>query len=677
MSATRIRRALAATLIGTLIGLGLLGWSAGPGAAPALANDLPNEASPLVIQLHDSDRLRDLSQDARAFAEAIKDRNTLDEGWGTATKADDRYRNARSEGRIDDAIAALEDYIDAGGDDEPDRWESLARLHIERDGRTSREGVLAAWTAYAVADGDGDRADALALLGWVAQGIPEHGLAIMFYQAALTFGHDDVLDRLEGLAGTDALLTGVNGRIERDVPEICLTFTEPVIGDGSVRYGDYVALTPVDDFVARTDADALCLSGFGHGQTVEITLRAGLPLDNAATLAQARTWSLDIPNRQARVAFSGTGHVLPARGGQGVPLETVNVERVALEIYRLPARGLAAALRNQDVFEDLAGWGTRALRDETGVLVWSGDMETPFEPNRQRRSAVPFAEAVPDPEPGLYAVTATIAANPEPSWQQRATQWVLVTDIGLQAYHGSRETVIAARSLETAGPLAGAEVTLIARNNDILGTAVTDAQGLARLPGGLMDGGGGLSPSHVTVSAPDGGDQALLRLDRPALDLSDRGIGGRAAPGPLDAFLYLERGIYRPGETVEMMALLRDDSARAVTGLPLTLKVQRPDGVEVRRQVVTPDSGGGVHVRIPTADADRVGAWTVTAHAEPNGPAIGRAGFQLEDFAPARMEVLLDPPEGAYLAVGDSIPVGSRPAICTARRPAAWPPRAK
>jgi uncharacterized protein YfaS (alpha-2-macroglobulin family) len=72
------------------------------------------------------------------------------------------------------------------------------------------------------------------------------------------------------------------------------------------------------------------------------------------------------------------------------------------------------------------------------------------------------------------------------------------------------------------------------------------------------------------------GDYNFLDLTKPAFDLSDRGVEGRAAPGAVDAFLYTERGIYRPGETVELMALVRDSRGYAQPDAPLTLKAVSP-----------------------------------------------------------------------------------------------------
>ena len=60
------------------------------------------------------------------------------------------------------------------------------------------------------------------------------------------------------------------------------------------------------------------------------------------------------------------------------------------------------------------------------------------------------------------------------------------------------------------------------------------------------------------------GDFNFLEVGRAAFDLSDRGVSGRAQPGPVDAYLYTDRGIYRPGESVHLTALVRDDKADAL-----------------------------------------------------------------------------------------------------------------
>ena len=64
-------------------------------------------------------------------------------------------------------------------------------------------------------------------------------------------------------------------------------------------------------------------------------------------------------------------------------------------------------------------------------------------------------------------------------------------------------------------------------------------------------------------------------------------------PAGLDAFVYTERGVYRTGETVQVTALLRDARGMAAPAAPLTLVMERPDGVEYRRALVADQGLGG------------------------------------------------------------------------------------
>src|SRR6202043_2664810 len=148
-------------------------------------------------------------------------------------------------------------------------------------------------------------------------------------------------------------------------------------------------------------------------------------------------------------------------------------------------------------------------------------------------------------------------------------------------------------SLATTDAKGGVEVRLISRSNEVLATRRTDAGGHVQFESGLASGEGGTTPT--LIAANDGqGDFAFLNLTGPAFDLTDRGVSGRPAPNGLDAFVYAERGVYRSGETAYITALLRDAQGAAAAGVPLTLVVERPDGVEFRRALVA-DQGVGGH----------------------------------------------------------------------------------
>ena len=109
-------------------------------------------------------------------------------------------------------------------------------------------------------------------------------------------------------------------------------------------------------------------------------------------------------------------------------------------------------------------------------------------------------------------------------------------------------------------------------------------------------------------------------------------------PAGLDAFVYTERGVYRSGETVQVTTLLRDGQGIAALNVPLTLVVERPDGVEYRRSVV-PDQGvGGRALAVTLVSTAPTGTWRVRAFADPKRPPVGEATFMVEDYVPDRLE---------------------------------------
>jgi uncharacterized protein YfaS (alpha-2-macroglobulin family) len=179
------------------------------------------------------------------------------------------------------------------------------------------------------------------------------------------------------------------------------------------------------------------------------------------------------------------------------------------------------------------------------------------------------------------------------------------------------------------------EVRLIARNNEVLAVKPTDKDGFVHFEAGLTRGEGGLAPAAIVGA--DKADYAFLSLKSPAFDLSDRGVAGRQVPAGLDAFVYTERGVYRSGETVHVTSLLRD--ARGVAAAsPLTLVVERPDGVEYRRALVADQGLGGHSWSVPIVSSASTGTWRVRAYTDPKRAPVGEASFLVEDYVADRIE---------------------------------------
>src|SRR5947199_9243744 len=102
-----------------------------------------------------------------------------------------------------------------------------------------------------------------------------------------------------------------------------------------------------------------------------------------------------------------------------------------------------------------------------------------------------------------------------------ATQWFIVSDLGLTAFSGNDGIHVFVNSLATTDAVAKADVRLVARNNEILATRKTDDSGHVLFEAGLARGEGGLSPALLTVSGRKA-DYAVLSLKTSAFRLTER-----------------------------------------------------------------------------------------------------------------------------------------------------------
>ena len=155
-----------------------------------------------------------------------------------------------------------------------------------------------------------------------------------------------------------------------------------------------------------------------------------------------------------------------------------------------------------------------------------------------------------------------------------------------------------------------------------------------------MRGTSSLAPTLLIAkkSGDENSDFVFLDLTRAGFDLSDRGVTGRTPPGPTDVYTYLDRGIYRPGETINSVSMVRNNKVEALTSLPTTHILWRPDGVEAQRIVSTQSKLGSHVVSFALPENAMRGTWRLAVHTDPNGLPVREKEFLVEDFRPDRIE---------------------------------------
>ncbi|MBM3531031.1 MAG: alpha-2-macroglobulin family protein [Alphaproteobacteria bacterium] len=427
-------------------------------------------------------------------------------------------------------------------------------------------------------------------------------------------------------------------------PRACFQFSEELPGKRT-DFSPFVAVAGMDRPALSSEERQLCVEGLKHGERYSVTLRAGLPSTVKETLAKSVEMSVYVRDRKPFARFSSRAYVLPRTGQRGIPVISVNTNSVNVAIYRVGDRSLLDTVLGRDFQRTLSRYEINRLADTRAAKVWSGELTVEQQLNAEVTTAFPVDRAVGDMAPGVYLITADAKGADPDDYSAIASQWFVVSDLGIAAYSGSDGINVSVHSLASTEPKGQVEVRLMSRGNEVLSAKRTDAQGRVQFEAGLARGEGAMAPAMLVASEARG-DYGFLNLRAPAFDLTDRGVSGRPAPAGLDAFVYTERGVYRSGETVHITALLRDPQGAAAANVPLTLVVERPDGLEYRR-VTVPDQGlGGRSLSVAINSAATTGTWRVRAHADPKRPAIGEATFLVEDYVPDRLEFELAAPSG-------------------------------
>lgn len=580
-----------------------------------------------------------LASDASGYAGLLTKRFPA---GGTPQARQQAEAQANAAIRRDDwaaAAVAFENRI-GQGDADARLWMALAQAQMHRKPPEAARALQAAWQAFDALDTGTDQVPVLLLMADALHLLNRPAQQIQALEAAAERAPDDKKIS-QTLADTrravGVLVSRVRTEPEADPPRACFSFTSPPSRRDDFHPEDWVKLEPPVPGAAVThEGDEICVSGLPSGATTHLTLRAGMPGESDLTLVKDAGYAVAMANRRPRIDFDTRLFLLPHGQTPTISMSTVNLSAVKLTLSRLTERNIVAFLRNTHLGQPVETWNVSQIESETGNVVWQGSAVVPkWEPNHTAHTALPLPDALANAGPGLYALSVR-AGDGTPN-AAGAVQMILRTDLAPTVWRGADGLTIQVRGYSDVKPRAGVKLQLLAENNNILAETTTDADGVARFAAPLLHGDGPMAPRAIHAFGP-GDDFTALDLDSAAFNLADRGVSGLPAPGPLDGYVWLDRGIYRPGETVQVMALLRDDGGKPVE-LPAHVVVRRPNGEVFQDTTPARGAEGSLYLPVRLTNGAPVGTWSVELRADPAAPPIGRAEFRVDAFVPDRMAV--------------------------------------
>ena len=435
----------------------------------------------------------------------------------------------------------------------------------------------------------------------------------------------------------------------------------------------------------------ICAGNLQHGKSYRISLKQGLPLISGQKLA-ALDYDITIPAAKEELSFS-PGTRLPLAENSFLQLSHTNVQAADFYLYKLNLRDLSALDLSLLLQNKLATYSAINLITQHASLVENRHLTLTNTPNTSVSTKLPLGEALKNSEGLLVALVKDASLNlglpgDDPNVNGSlydlhrtdkafALKLINVSDLMLTALRGESLNV-SLRSLKTAQPLKDVSVTLLARNNAILGSKMSDDNGMVQFDPAQLSGTQADSP--WALLAQQGSDIALLPLIGGETTLPEEGVND-ATYAPLNLYALTGRGIYRPGESVDITTLVRDEHGNA-SNAPITLIIRGPQQQELLRTLLQDNALGTYFTTYKLSSAAPRGMCTIEYLMGQR--VLKTMSFNVADFVPASLKLQtlaqLDAPQGAQLtlhaafnygAAAASLPLSAQALLVPASTPLA------
>jgi uncharacterized protein YfaS (alpha-2-macroglobulin family) len=463
-----------------------------------------------------------------------------------------------------------------------------------------------------------------------------------------------------------------------------------------------ITLSDVKNFTRQVDGNKVMLF-FDRGSllNVELTVNENVRNSNDKKLEQSFSKKITIEIPKPRVELKTVGNILPNSNNLILPFRAVSLRAVDVNIIQIFENNILMFLQSNtlsgsdelrrsgrlvykktlrldnDPTKDLNIWNdfsidlANIIKQEQGAIY---RIELSF---KHAYSAYPCGEetteSLPSGETLTQIVSDEITEEEQSFWddpnsyfwysgniQRNWSLWdwderenpchptyymesenvmvatnVMVSNIGIIAKSNSdNKWWISASNILDTKPLANADITVYNIQLQPIGTAKTDSEGFAIVtPKG----------QPFVLVAEHGGQKTYLRLV-PGEDNSTSRFdtGGQRIEKGLKGYIYGERGVWRPGDTLHITFILHDAENKIPTNHPVSFEIYNPLGQFYNRQIATTSVNGFYSFTLPTQQSDPTGVWN--AYIKVGGTSFHKS-FRIETIKPNRLKINLELPE--------------------------------
>ncbi len=416
----------------------------------------------------------------------------------------------------------------------------------------------------------------------------------------------------------------------------------------------------------------------------KLTIEPGIKNVLNYRMEQSSTYDIVFEQVAPAVRFIGKGNILPSTDGLILPFEAVNLKAVDIQIVKVFEKNVLQFLQvnnfdgNQELRRvgkpllkkmvslenaggtDLGKWErytidlSQYINTEPGAIyqVRVGFKRSysvyncPEETASSEGTSIEEDWDQPENEDSAWDSYEDYYYDEDYDWEQRdnpchssyyrnnrtITRNVIASDLGIIAKRGGDgNTIVFVNDLKTTKPQSGVQIELYDFQQQLTGTASTDADGKVTISS---------KQSPFALVAKNGAQRGYLKLfDGESLSLSNFDVGGEHVDNGLKGLIYGERGVWRPGDSLYLTFLLEDKLRLLPAAHPVVMELQNPQGQITQRLVRSSSENGFYKFATITSSDAPTGNWTARVK-------VGGSQFtqtvKIETIKPNRLKIKLD-----------------------------------
>jgi uncharacterized protein YfaS (alpha-2-macroglobulin family) len=432
---------------------------------------------------------------------------------------------------------------------------------------------------------------------------------------------------------------------------------------------NFITIEPSVNFeVATTDAGFSISSGdMKPEQTYQISIAPSLEGALGGKMKESFSEQVSFGKPEPSIHFANSkGMYLSPRGFKNISLNIVNVPKVYVTVIKLYENNISHFVRKGQRYS-YYDYDEEEDESESEEVTYSGGEDYSIYEARNLGDTIFHKEYLTSKLPGRNAarilhldfedklrdykgVYLINVGSDEDMWV-RECKLLSLSDIGMIVKQDKDNMYVFCNSIRDAKAMPGVKVSFVSTNNQVLYTTNADNDGIAVFKN-IPQHNPGFRVGLVTASNKD--EFTFISMVGSQVPTSRFDVGGRIpnATG-LNAMIYAERNLYRPGEVAHVTTVVRDEQWKTPGEMPIKLRLMMPNGKEFATMRKILNEAGSTETAFPIPATAFTGTYTLEVYSG-NDVLLNTYNISVEEFMPDRLKADLKIDKQEY-KLGDSV----------------------